>query len=90
MPGKSQNRRLLPSAEGKVFFGAWVEIENDDGVTHVSVLSATMKFLAVKITSLSIPDGPRIAEKRSRRSGGGEYPAGEASWYVNAIEYVKP
>ncbi len=34
MPGKSQNRRLLPQQEGKVFFGAWVEIENDDGVTH--------------------------------------------------------
>lgn len=23
-----------PQQEGKVFFGAWVEIENDDGVTH--------------------------------------------------------
>lgn len=44
-----------PQQEGKVFFGAWVEIENDDGVTHRSVLSATMKFLVVKITSLSIP-----------------------------------
>ncbi len=47
-----------PQQEGKVFFGAWVEIENDDGVTHRSVLSATMKFLAVKITSLSIPRWP--------------------------------
>ncbi len=90
MHGKSQNRRLLPQQEGKVFFGAWVEIENDDGGLTVSVLSATMKFLAVKITSYRFPDGPRIAEKRSRRSGCGNTPAGEASWYVNAIEYVKP
>ncbi len=76
-----------PQQEGKVFFGAWVEIENDDGVTHrFRIVGYDDKFLAVKITSLSIPrwpahsplyrfpDGPRIAEKRSRRSGGGEYP----------------
>lgn len=31
MHGESENRRLLPQQEGKVFFGAWVEIENDDG-----------------------------------------------------------
>lgn len=34
MHGKSQNRRLLPSAGRQSLFGAWVEIENDDGVTH--------------------------------------------------------
>ncbi len=90
MHGKSQNRRLLPAAGRQSLFGAWVEIENDDGVTHRFRISATMKFLAVKITSLSIPRWPRIAEKRSRRSGGGEYPCRGTSWYVNAIEYVKP
>ncbi len=31
---ENQNRRLPLQQEGKVFFGAWVEIENDDGVTH--------------------------------------------------------
>ncbi len=90
MHGKSQNRRLLPSAGRQSFFGAWVEIENDDGVTHRFRMSATMKFLAVKITSLSIPRWPRIVEKRGGRFGGGEYPCRGASWYVNAIEYVKP
>lgn len=63
-----------PQQEGKVFFGAWVEIENDDGVTHRFRIVGYDEIFTVKITSLSIPDGPRIAEKRSRRSGGGEYP----------------
>lgn len=34
MHGKSQNRRLLPRSRKAKSFGAWVEIENDDGVTH--------------------------------------------------------
>ncbi|XPE40264.1 GreA/GreB family elongation factor [Shigella flexneri] len=38
-----------PQQEGKVFFGAWVEIENDDGDIANSVLLATMRFLVVKI-----------------------------------------
>jgi transcription elongation GreA/GreB family factor len=42
-----------PQQEGKVFFGAWVEIENDDGDTCAFALSATMKFLAAKTTSPS-------------------------------------
>jgi transcription elongation GreA/GreB family factor len=42
-----------PQQEGKVFFGAWVEIENDDGDTSAFASSATMKFLAAKTTSPS-------------------------------------
>ncbi len=46
-----------PAGKGKVFFGAWVEIVNHDGATHRFRI-VTMKFLAVKITSLSIPRWP--------------------------------
>ena len=54
-----------PQQEGKVFFGAWVEIENDDGDTLRFALSATMKFLVVRIHLHRLPDGPRAAEKGS-------------------------
>ena len=47
-----------PQQEGKVFFGAWVEIENDDGVTHRFRIVGYDEILAVKITSLSIPRWP--------------------------------
>lgn len=62
-----------PQQEGKVFFGAWVEIENDDGVTHRFRIVGYDEFLAVRLHLYRFPDGPRIAEKRSRRSGCGEY-----------------
>ncbi len=48
-----------PQQEGKVFFGAWVEIENDDGVTHrFRIVGYDEIFGTVKITSLSIPRWP--------------------------------
>ena len=90
MHGKSQNRRLLPSAGRQSLFGAWVEIENDDGVTHrFRIVGYDEIFGRKDYISIDSPMA-RALRKRSRRSGGGEYPAGEASWYVNAIEYVKP
>ncbi|SQC14370.1 transcription elongation factor GreB [Klebsiella pneumoniae] len=42
-----------PQQEGKVFFGAWVEIENDEGDIKRFASSVTMKFLAAKTISPS-------------------------------------
>lgn len=80
-----------PQQEGKVFFGAWVEIENDDGVTHrFRIVGYDEIFGRKDYISIDSPMARALLKKRSRRSGGGEYPCREASWYVNAIEYVKP
>ena len=42
-----------PQQEGKVFFGAWVEIENDDGNTLRFRIVGYDEILAVRITSPS-------------------------------------
>ncbi|MEC4875045.1 transcription elongation factor GreB [Pseudomonas sp. NC26] len=77
-----------PQQEGKVFFGAWVEIENDDG--------ETMKFRIVGYDEIygrndyiSI-DSP-MARALFKKEEGDEVvvhtPTGEATWYVNRISY---
>ena len=40
-----------PEQEGRVFFGAWVEIENEAGTSRNSALWVTTKFTGATITS---------------------------------------
>jgi transcription elongation factor GreB len=37
----------VPEQEGKVYFGAWVEIENDAGEKKPYVLSVSMKYMII-------------------------------------------
>ena len=67
-----------------------VEIENDDGVTHRFRIVGYDEIFGRKITSLSFPDGRALLKKEVGDLAVVNTPAGEASWYVNAIEYVKP
>ncbi len=54
-----------PQQEGKVFFGAWVEIENDDGVTHrFRIVGYDEIFGRKDYISIDSPDGSRIVEKK--------------------------
>ena len=85
-----------PQQEGKVFFGAWVEIENDDGVTHRFRIVGYHTRIARGGTNVSGGQKQRLCIARAllKKEVGDlavvNTPAGEASWYVNAIEYVKP
>ena len=49
-----------------------------------------MKFLAVKITMSQYLIISDLLKKEVGDLAVVNTPAGEASWYVNAIEYVKP
>ncbi len=90
MHGKSQNRRLLPAAGRQSLFGAWVEIENDDGVTHrFRIVGYDEIFGRKDYISIDSPMARALLKKRWATAVVNT-PAGEASWYVNAIEYVKP
>lgn len=63
-----------PQQEGKVFFGAWVEIENDDGVTHrFRIVGYDEIFGRKDYISIDSPMARALLKKRSRRSGCGEY-----------------
>ena len=76
--------------EGKVFFGAWVEIENDDGVHLRFRVVGYDEIFGRKVTSPSTPDGSRAAEKEvGDLLPSFRLPRGETCWYVNEIVYVK-
>lgn len=77
-----------PQQEGKVFFGAWVEIENDEG--------ETMKFRIVgydeiygrnDYISIDSPMARALLKKEEGDEVVVHTPTGEATWYVNSITY---
>ena len=77
-----------PQQEGKVFFGAWVEIENDEG--------ETMKFRIVgydeiygrnDYISIDSPMARALLKKEEGDEVVVHTPTGEATWYVNSISY---
>ena len=79
MPLKSVNEVLM------------VEIENDDGVTHrFRIVGYDEIFGRKDYISIDSPMARALLKKEVGDLAVVNTPAGEASWYVNAIEYVKP
>ena len=72
-----------PEQEGKVYFGAWVDIENEEGVDeiydhhpqHISIESPMARALLSK----EVDDEVEV-----------HTPLGKKLWYINAIRYEKP
>jgi len=81
--GESKNRRL-------VFFGAWVEIENDDGdIRKFRIVGYDEIFGRKDYISIDSPMARALLKKEVGDLAVVNTPGGEASWYVNEIEYVK-
>ncbi|VTM73872.1 transcription elongation factor GreB [Raoultella planticola] len=60
-----------PQQEGKVFFGAWVEIENDDGDTRrFRIVGYDEIFGRKDYISIDSPMARALLKKRGRRPGG--------------------
>ena len=69
-----------PQQEGKVFFGAWVEVENDDGETkRFRIVGYDEIFGRKDYISIDGADGARPAEKRGRRRRHRQYAAGRGA-----------
>ena len=77
-----------PQQEGKVFFGAWVEIENDEGDTK--------KFRIVgydeihgrnDYISIDSPMARALLKKAEGDEVVVQTPTGEATWYVSGVSY---
>ena len=80
----------LKIVEGKVFFGAWVEIENDDGDTlRFRIVGYDEIFGRKDYISIDSPMARELLKKEVGDLAVVQTPAGEASWYVNEIVYVK-
>ena len=80
----------LPQQEGKVFFGAWIELENDDGkkatyrIVGADELAPSKGYISV--------DSP-MAKALIGKSEDDEIivstPEGAQEWYINTIRYNK-
>ena len=72
-----------PEQEGKVYFGAWVDIENEEGEQK------TLRIVGVDI-SIESPMARALLSKEVDDEVEVHTPLGKKLWYINAIRYEKP
>lgn len=75
--------------EGRVFFGAWVEIENEDGERkRFRIVGYDEIYGRNDYISIDSPMARALLKKESGDEVVVHTPTGEASWCVVSIEYV--
>ncbi len=80
-----------PQQEGKIFFGAWVEIENDSGeVKSFRIVGPDEIYGGVKdYISIDSPMARALIKKEVDDECVVRTPEGEKEWFINAIHYDK-
>ena len=79
-----------PQQEGSVFFGAWVEIENDDGETKRFRLVGYDEIFGRKdYISVDSPMAQALLKKQVDDEVLVKTPNGDAYWVITKIEYEK-
>ena len=80
-----------PQQAGKVFFGAWVEIENDEGeIKRFRIVGPEEIYGDVKdYISIDSPMARALLKKEVDDVFVGKTPDGDKEWYVNDINYEK-
>lgn len=77
-----------PEQEGRVFFGAWVEIENDDGARKTfRIVGYDEIYGRNDYISIDSPMARALLKKQEGDDIVVQIPDGEALWYVNQISY---
>lgn len=77
-----------PQQDGKVFFGAWVEIENDEGdLKRFRIVGYDEIFGRKDYISIDSPMARALLKKEVGDAATVETPLGPALWYVIAIDY---
>ncbi|MGL5451067.1 MAG: transcription elongation factor GreB [Aeromonas sp.] len=78
-----------PAQEGKVFFGAWVDVENDDEeIKRFRIVGYDEIFERKDYISIDSPMARALLKKEVGDEAIVRTPIGEVSWYINAISYV--
>lgn len=78
-----------PQQEGKVFFGAWVELENDDElVVRYRIVGADEFDPKTNAISINSPMARALIGKQVDNEVLVETPEGKKTWYINAIQYT--
>lgn len=79
-----------PVQEGKVFFGAWVEIENDDGEQkRFRIVGYDEIFNTKDYISIDAPMARALLKKEVGDEAVVRTEAGEFVWYILSITYEK-
>lgn len=79
-----------PQQEGKVFFGAWVEVENDDGDTKKFRIVGYEEIFARKdYISVDSPMARALLGKKVDDEVTVKTPSGEVNWFIISIKYEK-
>ncbi len=77
-----------PQQEGKVFFGAWVEIENDNGETLLfRIVGPDEIYGRNDYISIDSPMARACLKKQVDDEVVVKTPTGEKEWYINSISY---
>jgi transcription elongation factor GreB len=77
-----------PQQEGKVFFGAWVELENEAGdivryrIVGKDELDTKLGYITIDSPMARALIGKQVDDEVIVRT-----PAGKKEWYVNKIQY---
>lgn len=79
-----------PEQEGRVYFGAWVEIEKEDGETkRFRVVGYDEIYGRMDYISIDSPMARALLKKEVGDDVIVPTPAGEVNWWINLIEYPK-
>ena len=88
-----ENLRIIdysPQQEGKIFFGAWVEIENDEGEKKRFRIAGYDEIFGQKDhTSIDSPMARALLGKQVDDEISVKTVAGEFYWFITKIEYSK-
>ncbi|MBH2003008.1 MAG: transcription elongation factor GreB [Moraxellaceae bacterium] len=81
----------MPEQEGKVYFGAWVEIENDDGERKSLRIVGVDEIYDHHPQHISIesPMAQALLRKQVDDEVEVQTPLGKNLWYINLISYEK-
>ena len=79
-----------PQQEGKVFFGAWVELENEDGdVLKFRIVGPEEIYGRKDYTSIDSPMSKACLRKQVDDEVTVNTPLGQKHWLINSIMYEK-
>lgn len=79
-----------PQQDGKVFFGAWVEVENDAGDTlKFRIVGYDEIFNRKDYISIDSPMARSLLKKEVDDEAVVTTEAGTVTWYINSIEYER-
>jgi len=78
-----------PEQEGRAFFGAWVEIENDDGETkRFRIVGVDEIYGRQDYISIDSPMARALLKKEVDDEVVVETPAAKAYWFIVSISYT--